>query len=68
MTPNQREDLDREMQHEARDYEEWKPCNRRQKDDWSDRAVWILWTTIWLLVGVLAVFALNWLEAFGRHI
>lgn len=66
MTPNQRKDLDKEMQYEARDYEEWKPSNRREKEEWSDRMIWILWLVIWILVGIGAVFGLNKLESLWR--
>jgi hypothetical protein len=39
MTPNMRQDFDRDMNYVGRDYNEWRPLNRRRR---SDRAVeWI---------------------------
>lgn len=30
MTPMMREDMERELEHESRDWDDWKPLNRRK--------------------------------------
>jgi hypothetical protein len=65
VTPNQRQDLDKEMEYQARDYDKWKALNRRYKREQSH--LWLLWIgTICMLIGTICLLV-PLIYHFGMH-